>query len=289
MERRYNRELKKRKRKTFIRRLVLLALALFLIFLFVIYPLFNIKIRSFEVKDKKLPSSFNNYKILQISDLYLKGKTSLSTIEDAISEADPDLVVFTGNAFAEEDPTYFSNLVDLKNSISESMIFYVSKGQSELELDEEYAAKLFEKLKEEGIYLLDNRQVNLNKGGESIVVTGVTPELKQYNQGDYKADLSDSLKVDQKDFNLILCHNPSYADSFSQKGADLILSGARSGGWIRLPFVGGINFGSQSKYKEDDYLIDDKSLLIVSRGAGTKEGKFRLFNQREITEIILKR
>ena len=80
MERRYNRLLKKRRRSTFIRRTVIFMVLLVLLFVLIIYPFLNISVKSYEIIKEKLPASFNNYKILQISDLYLKGTEKLSKI-----------------------------------------------------------------------------------------------------------------------------------------------------------------------------------------------------------------
>lgn len=288
MERRYNRELKKNKRKKLYRNIVVLFVVFLLIFLFVVYPLFNIKIRSYEVKKATIPESFNNYKIVQVSDLYLKGSDNLSKLKEVISKSSPNLVVFTGNTFTKEDPDFYKTFSEMKDEISESLIFYISKGETEFNLSDDYVKSLFDKLKSHGIYLLDEEKIELNKGGETINVQSINPKKEDYELGEYKVKINDKIKFDQKHFNLVLSHNPSYAEELSEKGADLILSGARNGGWIRLPFVGGLSYDVNSKFKEDDYILNN-NLLIVSRGTGIKEGKFRLFNNKEVNEIILKR
>lgn len=288
MERRYNRELKKIKRKKLFINLLVLSVVCLLLFLFVIYPFFNIKTRKYEVKKTNIPQSFNNYKIIQVSDLYLKGSDNLSKLKEVISKANPNLVVFTGNIFTREDPDFYKNFLDMKNEISESLLFYISMGQTELELGEDYIARLSEKLKTHGIYILDEKKIELNKGGEVIYVQAISPKKDDYKLTDSKVNIDNKITFDDKHFNLVLSHNPSYAQKLSESGADLILSGSRNGGWIRLPFIGGVSYDYESKFKEDDYILGE-NLLIVSRGTGIKEGRFRLFNTKEINEIILKR
>ena len=271
-----------------MRNIIILFLIFLLIFIFIIYPIFNISTKTYEVKKDKLPEPFNNYKIVQVSDLYLKASDKLSKLQDAISKSNPDLVVFTGNTFTKEDSKYYENFMKMKDEISESLLFYIVKGQTESNLDDQYLLDLSNKMKNHGIYFLDDEKINLNKGGQTITIQAVRPKLEDYDLGEYKVKIDKDIRLSDKEFNLILSHNPSYADELSQKGADLILSGARNGGWIRIPFVGGLDYPVTSRYKEGDYIIDN-SLLIVSRGTGIKEGKFRLFNNKEINEIILKR
>ncbi|MDO5027393.1 MAG: metallophosphoesterase [Tissierellia bacterium] len=288
MEKRYNRELKKLKRKRFIRRVLILSIVFIFIFMTIIYPLFNINIRRYELKKSKLPQSFNNYKIIHVSDLYLKGGDNLSKLKDVIAGAEPNLVVFTGNTFTREDPNYYEEFIKMKDEISESLIFYIARGETELELDEDYSSKLFNKMKYHGIYLIEEEKIALNKGGEMIAVRSIESNKKDYKTQSDDLNIKSSIKFDKKEFNLVLSHNPSYASDLSKKGVDLILSGHRNGGWIRLPFLGGLSYDWDSKFKEDDYILG-QSLLIVSRGTGIKNGKFRLFNTKEVNEIILKR
>ncbi len=262
---------------------------LVLLFVLIIYPFLNISVKSYEIIKEKLPASFNNYKILQISDLYLKGTEKLSKLEGLINNANPNLVVFTGNTFINQDEAYYENFVEMKNNISQSLIFYVSIGETELELDQAYKKTLFDKFRDEGIYLLDDKKVELNKGGQTITIEGVLPEKSSYDKKADKLAISEKLSINEDKFNLVLSHNPVYADDLGEKGADLVLSGSRNGGWIRLPGIGGIDYGSDNKYKEDYYILPKKGVLIVSKGAGTLNGKIRLFNQREVSEITLKR
>lgn len=287
MEERFNRELKKLKRKKLIRNIVIFSIIFLLVFITVIYPLFNINVRKYEVKKSKLPESFNNYKIVQVSDLYLKGSDNLSKLKETIIEINPNLVVFTGNTFTKKDSKYYEDFAKMKDDISESLIFYVARGQSELELGDDYISDLFSKLKNHGIYLIEDK-IDLNKGGDMISVQSIKPKLEDYKSDSDDLKTDSKISFDDKEFNLVLSHNPSYADDLSKKGADLILSGDRNGGWIRLPFMGGLSYDKESKYKEDDYILGDK-LLIVSRGSGKKSGRLRLFNSREVNEITLKR
>jgi len=134
--------------------------------------------------------------------------------------------------------------------------------------------------------LLDNRSASVNKGGKTINLYGFTPSLDDYKVNDDKVKYTPAIELPADKFNIVISHNPSYAQMLSEQGADLILSGSRNGGWIRLPFVGGLDYDVQSKYKDGTYQLNNAK-LIVSKGSGSKDGKFRLMNQREIIELKL--
>ena len=76
--------------------------------------------------------------------------------------------------------------------------------------------------------------------------------------------------LDTNSYNILLTHNPLYADTYSSWGADLTLSGHIHGGIIRIPFVGGLLSPERKffpKYDGGMYQVGDK-LLIVNRGLG---------------------
>ena len=141
-------------------------------------------------------------------------------------------------------------------------------------------------LQDKGVYLLDNRRVSLNRGGSTINVYGLTSHIDDYSNEEGDTLATPKINFEEDRFNLVLCHNPTYSKVLVEQGANLILSGSRNGGWVRLPFIGGLNYSKGTKFKEGLYPIKS-STLIVSRGSGNKSGKLRIFNPREINEIDL--
>jgi len=77
--------------------------------------------------------------------------------------------------------------------------------------------------------------------------------------------------LDTDSYNILLTHNPLYADTYSNWGADLTLSGHIHGGMIRIPFVGGLLSPEREFFPEYDagkYQVNGK-ILIVNRGLAT--------------------
>lgn len=288
MEVKYNKELKRKKQKKLIIKLtIIFSLVAILLFIF-LFPMIYIKVNKIEYTHKEIPNEFNNYKILQISDIYLKADDKLDDFTEIITKSKPNIIVFTGNTFVEEDEKYYENLINLKDQIDSSILIYVSLGQTELNLSETYRKELISKLSNNGIYTLDDRRISLVHGGKVINLIGVTPNIDDYGMDGNNLKLKKRLNLVEDNFTIVLSNNPGYFPELSILDVDLVLSGARSGGWIRLPFVGGINYDVDSLYKEGQYEAID-SRMIISNGSGTRKGNVRILNPRMVNEIILKR
>ena len=293
MEKKYNDELKHRNMIKTVARLVTVFGLAFLVFNFIVNPLFNFKIKRYFIESPRLEKEFDGYKIVQISDLYLSKDTSLDKLTEEIIDLKPDLITFTGNIFFEEADDYFKNFIEMKKELDESLdgkfIAYISKGETDQKLSENYQRNLYRILEENGIYLLDNRSSLINKGGKSIFVYGLTSPLDDYKLSNDQTNFKPQIINREARFALALSHNPSYGLDSDLLKMDLTLSGSRNGGWVRLPFVKGMDYGTESVFKEGLYRLDIDSGLIVSRGAGNKKGKVRILNPREIVLIELKR
>lgn len=282
----YNEELKRKNRNKLIFRLVLMSIILILLFFFLIYPIFNIKQKKHNIDSDKIADTFKDYTLFQVSDLYLKPDSDLEKLRSTISSKNPQVLIFSGNTFTVEDEKLYENFIKFKQGIDENILVYITKGETELKMDEAYQQELFDKLKSEDVYLLDNRSASVNKGGKTINLFGFTPSLEDYKVANDKLTHTSNIELPTDKFNIVISHNPSYAQMLSEQGADLILSGARNGGWIRIPFIGGLDYDVESKYKDGNYQLNNAK-LIVSKGTGSKDGKFRLMNQREIIELKL--
>lgn len=96
-------------------------------------------------------------------------------------------------------------------------------------------------------------------------------------------------KCNEKEYNILLAHNPLYFDIYAKHNVDLTLSGHVHGGMIRLPFIGGVLSPERKffpKYNSGIYSINNKK-LIVSRGMGHSKPGIRIFNMPEIVSITL--
>ena len=279
---------KKRRRKNIIISLIVI------LFLFTGFNVWNNKkvdIKSYDVQNINIPTSFNGYKILQISDVFSKdfGKNN-KTILEIVDIKKPDIVVLTGNIIS-KDKDFKNYLLNLKNNIKQP-IYYVL-GDEEMSLDEKDKKDFIGFLEENNIYLLNGKRLALMSGGENIYLYGAKQELEDYSYNFKDSDSrprveNSGFKNEAEDFNIMISHNPDYARVYADENYDLILSGLKTGGIIRLPGLGGLAKAKNVNnldYQAGRYWVED-SLLIVSKGMSSNRYK-RVFNRPEIVEINL--
>lgn len=258
-----------------------------------------IEVSQYTVSSNEIPTSFKGFKILQLSDLHSKsfGDNNNRLVKKIISQ-NPDIVVMTGDMVNAKD-TDFEVFISFAEQISKRFDVYYIVGNHEQNLNDNKKQILMGKLNEIGIKVLDNEKVAISRGQDSINLYGLWFNLRYYKDlsNEYTKDVffgADQIQTilgnfDTDAYNILLTHNPLYADTYSDWGADLTLSGHIHGGMIRIPFVGGLLSPEREffpKYDGGEYQINGKT-LIVNRGLGNGDFGIRVFNQPEISVIML--
>lgn len=220
-------------------------------------------VTTYNYHNKKIPSAFSDYTIVQISDLHCKnfGKNQ-SELISKIKAAKPDMIALTGD-IVDEDHDSISSVEDLLKGIKDLAPIYFVTGNHELtSLAATQYQELLALFQKYGVTDLDNDSVKLKKDGQSITLYG-----RQY----FSQYLTDSLPIaSDKDFDILLYHGSDNFKEIAPYHYDLILSGHAHGGIVRLPIWGGI-FGNDGtffpEYAGGEYTIGDAT-LISSRGLG---------------------
>lgn len=267
-----------------------------------------LKVQRYNINSSKLPEEFNGYKILQLSDLHSKvfGKNNAPLL-NKIRKINPDIIVITGDMLNSENDKGESFLNLAKNLNKEYKIIYyvegnheqIAKSTADIE-NSDWFNEYMNKLKKIGIIVLDNDKIDLRKGNQSIKLYGLVLPLPYYKGKDSKnltgekeyqiSDIKKSIgQAEKEKFNILLTHNPKYFSVYSSWGADLTLSGHMHGGYVRLPFLGGVFSPDKTifpKYDAGEF-ENSRSKMIVSCGLGNGKIGFRLFNRPEITVVTL--
>ncbi|MDK2801720.1 MAG: uncharacterized protein PWQ70_3339 [Clostridiales bacterium] len=259
----------------------------------------SLEVSHYTVTSNKIPTSFKGFKILQLSDLHSKnfGNYNNKLIKKINSE-NPDIIVMTGDMVNVKD-TDFEVFINLAKQISKSFDTYYIVGNHEQNLTDDKRKILIDKLNEIGIRVLDNEKVTITRGTDSINLYGLWFNLRYYKDlnNQYTKDVffgTEKIQnvlgnLDTNSYNILLTHNPLYVDTYSNWGADLILSGHIHGGMIRIPFIGGLLSPEREffpKYDAGKYQVNGK-ILIVNRGLGNGDLGIRVFNRPEISVITL--
>lgn len=280
---------------------VLLFINIFIIFAIISYVigLFWIDTTKYTISSKKVPKSFDGYKILQLSDLHSRsfGKNNKKLLSK-IEEENPDIIVLTGDMVNSKD-TDFSSFYELIKSLSTSYTVYYIPGNHEQRLPLNTYNSLISTLLQNNVKVLTNKTEYIIKNSDFITLHGFNLPLLYYNNRlkneSHKELTTDTItqsigSSQENTFNILLSHNPLYFETYKNWGADLTLSGHMHGGIIHLPIIGGLLSPERTlfpQYSEGKY-TSEESTLIVNRGLGNGTINLRVFNNPEISVITLK-
>ncbi|MDO4814424.1 MAG: metallophosphoesterase [Gemella sp.] len=252
-----------------------------------------VKKREHIINSPKIPKEFDNFKILQVSDIHCDrvGFSDQVFIEN-IKKEKADIIVITGDILDsyKNDTDYAYNLLA---QISEIAPSYFVSGNHELRLPEEYN-KIKKVMADLGITHLENQSELIEKDGSRLNLVGIEDFnyfIKNDKDNYYANHRNELLKNYKEDmFNILLAHRPEKFFIYSEIGYDLIFSGHAHGGQWDVPFVGRIFSPSQGfmpKYTHGIYQ-ENSSKMVVSQGLGNSSFSIRLNNFLEYVVVELK-
>ena len=231
---------------------------------------------------EQLDADLEGYRIVQISDLHNAkfGKNNQKLV-GRIRECEPDMIVLTGD-LVDSNHTNVDRAVQFVDEIVKICPVYYVTGNHEYWLEKSEYDELMDGLIGAGVVILDDQVVEISMGDAKFRLVGL--DDKSLADGTLEALLSD-----EKEFTVVLAHEPQYLVRYADTGVDLVLSGHAHGGQFRLPFVGGIvapDQGFLPEYTAGEYYMDGTE-MIVSRGLGNSVIPARLFNYPEIVCVEL--
>ena len=243
-------------------------------------------------KDVNLP-----LRIVFMSDLHFYASRDIDNakhIADMIQKLSPDMVLSAGDLiYACPDDNYeaLSYLFDAIQKICPCFCVngnYESKANSRrLEFGKSYDL-LSDLLQSKGAKLINNTYVPASNGESEIIITGYEAPLKLYKKfrrhhlSLYELESSIG-KCNRRKYNILLTHNPLFADTYFEWGADLILCGHFHGGLVRAgdkalmsPYGFPLPRYGYGRFDKKD------QTLIVTAGGGNNYVKIRVNNPKEI-------
>ena len=278
---------------------IIIIISLIIIVLIIIYLYFEnnaIQITNIDVKDPIIPNSFNDFKIVHISDLHNKefGKNQQNIIAK-IKEINPDIIVITGDIIDSYD-TNVQISADFINGISKIAPVYYVTGNHESRILDDYVS-LKTQMQTAGIHVLENEFITISNGNDKINIIGMNDpsfdflKLTGSTDEEIVATNLNGLTEDLKGYNILLSHRPELIDIYASFNINLVFSGHAHGGQIRIPFIGGIiapNQGLFPKYTSGLYEVKNTK-MVVSRGLGNSAFPIRINNRPEIVVVRFKK
>lgn len=131
-------------------------------------------------------------------------------------------------------------------------------------------------------------------GQNKVQLSALELELDYYEKGrivPLKKDYLEERLPGQKEgaFQILLAHNPAYAQEYLRWGADVAFCGHNHGGLIRIPGIGSLISPQLTwfpKYDAGRFQEGDKN-VIISKGLGTHTFHVRIFNRAELLWVKL--
>lgn len=249
----------------------------------------RIVFKEFTFKHEDIPPSFVGKKIIFIADIHCNrffDKERVAALVKTVNERHPDIILMGGD-YIESDTIYqqqfFEEIAKLKSQDG----IYAVLGNHDHWADAPLVWQKFEKM---GINICDNYSYWIRTADDSIKIGGVG-DLWENTQiiENTIADISN------KDFCILLSHNPEYLDRLDTQVVDLVLSGHNHGGQVTLfglwaPVLPNTMhhswFDTEQKYRYGWASKNDISMYITS-GIGMGSIPFRFFSPPEIVELTL--
>ena len=247
----------------------------------------DLEIYKYNVKSEDIPSEFDNFRIVQISDLHNAefGENNEKLLL-MLKQADADIIAITGDMIDSRNTDIDVAISFAQKAVNIAPVYYVN-GNHESRVLGEYE-KLKQGLTDAGVTILENSSADITIGDEAITLIGI-------NDPTFRMDIVDdtmeqniahqlvNVIPDNDNYKVLLAHRPEYFDVYAGK-VDLVLSGHAHGGQFRIPFIGGLVAPGQGFFPEyyEGSHIKENTEMIVSRGIGNSIIPFRINNKPEI-------
>lgn len=271
-----------------------LVLLIITIGCFVVYDNYCLETTEYTVESNRLPREFNNFKIIQISDLHNTsfGKNNEDLIK-IIKNENPDAIFVTGDSI----DGFYTNIevpISLFKELLEITDIYFVVGNHELRSNTNQYMNFINRITEIGVIVLKDESAYINMNDEIIQIIGLndSTEYKATYGDDYKEQITfvTNNLDDKKCYSILLSHHPELFPEYKETNVDLVFSGHAHGGQFRLPFVGGVAAPDQGLFPEYDagVFTENNTTMVVSRGLGNSFVPLRINNSPEVVIVTLK-
>ncbi len=225
---------------------------------------------------ENLPSEFDGFKILHLSDIHIEGVPDKGrALAEIIADLEYDICVITGDyrflSFGEYMPA-IKKLKTVTGAINADHGTIGIMGNHD-------CIKMLPSLESLGIKILVNESIKIDKGNDSIWLAGTdNPSFHTC------ASLSKTLRnVPEESFSVLLAHSPGLLRESRRRGVDYYLCGHTHGGQLCLPNKKPIITKAKCERKYAVGPWEYKTMKgYTSRGTGTSGLPIRLYCPPEI-------
>lgn len=237
-----------------------------------------------EIPIAGLPRELEGFRFAQISDIHVGPtikKRYLDGIVDTVNGLEADVVAITGDLVDGSVPELREHVAPLSRLRAREGSFFVTGNH-------EYYAGVhpwLAELRRLGLRVLLNEHVVVSRGGQPLVLAGVTDFMAGHFDASHRSDPAGALRgAPEGAIKVLLAHQPRSAPAAADAGFHLQLSGHTHGGqfmpWmlfvpLQQPYIAGLHRLRQL-------------WIYVSRGTGYWGPPKRVGAPSEITLVILR-
>lgn len=256
---------------------------------FLNWQFWGLEVTHTQVPVAQLPHGFEGMRIVHLSDLHghQYGEDHWKLLEQVAAQK-PELIALTGDII--DQASQRGILPALARGLSAIAPTYFVTGNHEWAVGDIRQTKAL--LSENGVTVLSNQYVVLERGGDGLILAGVDDANGYADQKTPRELHEEIVEAHPGLCTILLAHRNNYFDQYAACGYQLVLSGHAHGGLIRLPFTDGV-FGSGGDFfptwTAGVYTLGE-STLYATRGVGnntTPIPGFRMFNRPEISVLEL--
>jgi len=241
----------------------------------------NIQIKEHELSFDNLPSNFDGFRILQLSDLHIDATPELAhSILHVVDQAEFDMAVLTGD-YRQDNSGSFTQIIkplaEVCALLQKEFPPLAILGNHDTYLMTEYEEEL-------QVQFLINESINIERDGQHIKISGSDDAFS------YFTDATLETFDDKPGFKIALVHSSELADIAADNGYNLYLCGHTHGGQVCLP--GGkalISHQTEGKNYISGFWKHGKMIGYTSNGCGVSGVPLRFNCPGEITIFTLRK
>lgn len=244
---------------------------------------FNYEITYTEIPIRDLPTEFDGFRLVQITDLHHSRIVPLEEIArviDLVRGLDGEMIVLTGD-YTTARRRYIEPCAELLRELSAPEGVWAVLGNHDHYTDPELTARALARAK---INVLNNANTLIRRKTATLQLIGID----DWSWG--ATDWARAFKgVDRVRPLILLSHQPRVFDMEETRGVSLILSGHTHGGQVSFPLIGApARFAQEFRYIAGLYERNGTK-MYVSRGTGMVGIPVRIGARPEISVISLRR
>jgi predicted MPP superfamily phosphohydrolase len=254
----------------------------------------RLTIERLQFQISNLPSAFDGFRIVQLSDFHYGDYVGDADVSPAVSAANslqPDLVALTGDFITSpaanrnappSDPaySYMVSCAKLLAALQSRDGIVACMGNHDSYFNERYVDEV---LAANGIKLLKNENLAIEREGKRLWVAAIDDVL--FGKPDFGATMK-GIPVGEP--VVLLAHEPDVADETAKHPIALQLSGHSHGGQIRLPVLGCPMLPELARKYPYGYYRVGNVHVYTNRGIGTILLPYRFNAPPEVTLITLR-